>query len=144
VLRLGRKLYYRHTIPVDAQGLLKRVEIWRSLGTDSFAVATRRLPAAVARISIEIEHARASRHGPEFVDAEDRACLTRSPLKKKYGSSAIARDKNGDQHEQEGHKHKRAHRDCDGENPLQETIAGRVQIESPRNLWLVCGRFTRE
>ena len=59
VLRRGQKLYYRHTVPVDAQRLLNRVEIWRSLRTDSLAVAVRRLPSVVARIEIEIEHARA-------------------------------------------------------------------------------------
>ncbi|WP_218016787.1 DUF6538 domain-containing protein, partial [Sphingomonas pruni] len=59
VLRRGRKLYYRHTIPVDAQRLLNRLEIWRSLRTDSLSVALRRLPGIVARIELEIEHARA-------------------------------------------------------------------------------------
>lgn len=59
MLRRGHKFYYRHTVPVDAQRLLNRLEIWRSLRTDSFAVAVRRLPSVVARIEIEIEHARA-------------------------------------------------------------------------------------
>ena len=59
VARRGRKLYYRHTVPVHAQRLLHRVEIWRSLRTDSLAVALRRLPGVVARIEMEIEHARA-------------------------------------------------------------------------------------
>jgi len=59
MFRRGQKPYYRHTIPVDAQPLLKRVEIWRSLRTDSFAVASRRLPSVIARIEMEIEHARA-------------------------------------------------------------------------------------
>jgi integrase len=59
VLRRGRKLYYRHTVPVDAQRLLNRLEIWRSLRTDSLAIALRRLPSVVARIEMEIEHARA-------------------------------------------------------------------------------------
>jgi len=59
VLRRGQKLYYRHTVPVDAQRLLNRLEIWRSLRTDSLAVALRRLPSVVARIEMEIEHARA-------------------------------------------------------------------------------------
>jgi integrase len=38
---------------------LNRLEIWRSLRTDSLAVALRRLPGVVARIEMEIEHARA-------------------------------------------------------------------------------------
>ncbi|WP_409977340.1 DUF6538 domain-containing protein [Sphingomonas sp. Y38-1Y] len=48
MLRRGHKLYYRHTIPVDAQGILNRVEVWRSLRTDSLAVAVRRLPSVPA------------------------------------------------------------------------------------------------
>ncbi|WP_330981705.1 MULTISPECIES: DUF6538 domain-containing protein [Sphingomonas] len=59
MLRRGQKLYYRHTVPVDAQRLLNRLEIWRSLRTDSLSVALRRLPGVVARIEMEIEHARA-------------------------------------------------------------------------------------
>ncbi|MBB4620114.1 DUF6538 domain-containing protein, partial [Sphingomonas abaci] len=59
VLQRGHKLYYRHTVPADAQRLLNRLEIWRSLRTDSLAVAVRRLPSVVARIELEIEHARA-------------------------------------------------------------------------------------
>lgn len=59
VLRRGHKLYYRHTIPVDAQALLNRLEIWRSLRTDSLAVALRRLPRVVAEIETAIEQARA-------------------------------------------------------------------------------------
>ncbi|UNU43512.1 hypothetical protein EAO27_12895 [Sphingopyxis sp. YF1] len=35
------------------------MEIWRSLRTDSLAVALRRMPGVVARIEMEIEHARA-------------------------------------------------------------------------------------
>lgn len=59
VLRRDHKLYYRHTVPVDAQRLLNRLEIWRSLRTDSLAVALRRLPSVIARIETEIEHVRA-------------------------------------------------------------------------------------
>lgn len=59
MLGRGQKLYYRHTVPVDAQRLLNRLEIWRSLRTDSLSVALRRLPGVVARIEMEIEHARA-------------------------------------------------------------------------------------
>jgi integrase len=59
VLRRGHRLYYRHTVPVDAQRILNRLEIWRSLRTDSIAVAARRLPSVVARIEMEIEQARA-------------------------------------------------------------------------------------
>ena len=59
MLRRGRKLYYRHSVPADAQRLLNRLEIWRSLRTDSLAVALRRLPGVVARIEMEIENARA-------------------------------------------------------------------------------------
>ncbi|MCK8458700.1 DUF6538 domain-containing protein, partial [Sphingomonas faeni] len=59
VLRRGERLYYRHTIPVDSQRLLDRLEIWRSLRTDSLSVALRRLPGVVARIEMKIERARA-------------------------------------------------------------------------------------
>lgn len=59
MLRRGRKLYYRHTVPADAQRLLNRLEVWRSLRTDSLAVARRRLPSVVARIEAEIEQPRA-------------------------------------------------------------------------------------
>ena len=59
MLRRGQQLYYRHTVPVDAQRLLNRLEIWRLLRTDSLSVALRRLPRVVARIETEIEHARA-------------------------------------------------------------------------------------
>jgi len=58
VLRRCEKLYYRRTVPVDAQRLLNRLEIWRSLHTDSLSVAMRRLPSVIARIEMEIEHAR--------------------------------------------------------------------------------------
>ena len=67
MLRRGHRLYYRHTVPVDAQRLLNRLEIWRSLRTDSLAVAVRRLPSVIARIEMEIEHARAMAGRP--VDA---------------------------------------------------------------------------
>ncbi|WP_460989192.1 DUF6538 domain-containing protein [Sphingobium sp. TomTYG45] len=59
MLRRGHKLYYRHTVPDDAQFILNRLEIWRSLRTDSLAVAVRQLPIVVARIETEIEHVRA-------------------------------------------------------------------------------------
>jgi hypothetical protein len=44
---------------VDDQRILNRLEIWRSLRTDSIAVAARRLPSVVARIEMEIEQAHA-------------------------------------------------------------------------------------
>ena len=59
MLRRGHKFYYRHNVPVDAQRVLHRSEIWRSLHTDSLTIALRRLPRVVARIEMEIEHARA-------------------------------------------------------------------------------------
>lgn len=54
VLRRGHKLYYRYSVTVDAQRLLNRSEIWRSLRTDSPTVTVRRLPSVVARIEMEI------------------------------------------------------------------------------------------
>jgi integrase len=59
VLQRGQKLYYRHTIPIEAQRLLNRIEVWRSLHTDSLAIALRRLPSVIAQIEMEIEQARA-------------------------------------------------------------------------------------
>ena len=59
VFRRGRKLYYRHMVPVDVRGLLGRSEIWRSLRTDSCEVALRRLPLVVSAIEAEVERARA-------------------------------------------------------------------------------------
>ena len=59
VLRRGRNLYYRKTLPVDVQRLLNRAEIWRSLRTESLTIAVRRLPSIVAQIEAEIENARA-------------------------------------------------------------------------------------
>jgi len=58
ILRRGRNLYYRHVVPADARRLLNRLEIWRSLRTDSLSVAMRGLPSVVARIEMEIEQAR--------------------------------------------------------------------------------------
>lgn len=57
--RRGHKLYYRHTVPLEVLRLLNRLEIWRSLRTDSLDVAMRRLPGVVARLEMEIEHVRA-------------------------------------------------------------------------------------
>jgi len=44
VRRRGYKLCYRHTAHVDAQRLLNRLQIRRSLRTDRLAMALRRLP----------------------------------------------------------------------------------------------------
>lgn len=46
-------------MPVDVRSLLGRREIWRSLRTDSFKVALRRLPLVVSTIEAEVERARA-------------------------------------------------------------------------------------
>ena len=58
MFRRGHRFYFRHTVPIDAQQLLNRTEIWRSLRTDSLKVALRRLPSIRAQIEMEIEHAR--------------------------------------------------------------------------------------
>jgi hypothetical protein len=83
VLRRGYNLYYRHTVPVDAQRLLNRLESWRSLRTDSLAVAVRRLPSVVARIEMEIEHARAMAGLP--VDATRRHIAATSTIRRALG-----------------------------------------------------------
>jgi integrase len=56
---------------------MSRLEIWRSLRTDSLAVALRRLPGVVARIEMGIEHARAMAGLP--VDATLIAPLNDDP-----------------------------------------------------------------
>lgn len=58
MLLRGHQFYYRHTVPVAVQPLLNRTEIGRSLRTDSLKIAMRRLSGVIARIEIEIEHAR--------------------------------------------------------------------------------------
>ena len=80
VFRRGQKLYYRHTVPVDAQHLLNRLEIWRSLQTDRLAVAMRRLPSVIARIEMEVEHARSMAGMP--VDATLIPPLTDDPAER--------------------------------------------------------------
>ena len=47
-------------VPIDAQRLLNRLEIWRSLRTDSLSVALRRLPSVIAGIESLIEQARST------------------------------------------------------------------------------------
>lgn len=47
-------------VPIDAQRLLNRLEIWRSLRTDSLSVALRRLPSVIAGIESLIEPARST------------------------------------------------------------------------------------
>ncbi|MEP2724118.1 site-specific integrase [Roseibium sp.] len=54
----GARLYYHKTLPVDVQRLTSRSEIWRSLRTDSWQIAKRRLPSVVAEIETEIESIR--------------------------------------------------------------------------------------
>lgn len=93
VLQRGQKPYYRHTVPVDAQRLLNRLEIWRSLRTDSLAVAVRRLPSVVGRIEMEIEHARAmvgrcDAHPEDLAERPIPVALRPSPA-----SSPIARSR---------------------------------------------------
>ena len=85
VFRRGHKLYYRHTIPIDAQRLMKRLEIWRSLRTDSVSVALRRLPIIVAQIERDIEIARAAAGLP--TDAMLIGPLTDHPKHQPGGST---------------------------------------------------------
>lgn len=54
-------------MPIDAQRLLCRFEIWRSLRPDSLAVALRRLLGVAGPVAMEIERTRATAGVP--VDA---------------------------------------------------------------------------
>ena len=56
----GNRYYYRRTVPIDVQGILRRREIWQSLRTDSLSIALRRLPKIAAAIETELEEARRS------------------------------------------------------------------------------------
>jgi integrase len=57
ILREGR-FYYRRRVPRDARRLIDRTEVWRSLRTDSFKIALRRLPRAMAQVEADIEQSR--------------------------------------------------------------------------------------
>ena len=59
LLRNGQ-FYYRRRLPHDVRSLLGRVEIWRSLRTDSLRRALRRLPCMAAQVEFEIEMARST------------------------------------------------------------------------------------
>lgn len=69
VLR-GSRFYYRRRLPRDIFLLTGKVEIWRSLRTDSLQIALRRFVFASAGVEAEIEMARFS-HGLPF----DENCL---------------------------------------------------------------------
>jgi len=56
----GGQFYYRRNVPKDAQGLIGRTEIWRSLRTDSLKAAVRRVHGVAAQIEAYIESARSS------------------------------------------------------------------------------------
>ncbi|WP_370584358.1 DUF6538 domain-containing protein [Novosphingobium sp. ES2-1] len=56
----GGQFYYRRNVPKDAQGLIGRTEIWRSLRTDSLRAAVRRVSGVAAQIEAYIESARSA------------------------------------------------------------------------------------
>jgi hypothetical protein len=56
----GGQFYYRRNVPKDAQGLVGRSEIWRSLRTDSLRAAVRRVHGVAAQIESYIESARST------------------------------------------------------------------------------------
>jgi len=59
-LCLKRAVYqYRRRVPTDLVTVLGCREIWRTLGTDSFAVAVRRIHRAAAMVESQFEQARA-------------------------------------------------------------------------------------
>ncbi|WP_404482806.1 DUF6538 domain-containing protein [Novosphingobium sp. BL-52-GroH] len=55
----GGQLYVRRHVPCDLQQPLGRVELWRSLKTDSLQTALRRMPAVMAGIEAEFDRVRA-------------------------------------------------------------------------------------
>ncbi len=57
ILRGGR-FYIRRHVPVDIQAFIGRLEIWRSLKTDSLQLALRRMPIVCADIEREFERIR--------------------------------------------------------------------------------------
>jgi hypothetical protein len=61
----GGRLYYRRRVPEALRAIVGKREIWRSLGTDSLAVAKRRSLQVAAAIEHEFEVAR-SRAGLPF------------------------------------------------------------------------------
>ena len=57
---VGRTYHYRRRVPVDVAGAIGRREIWRSLDTDSYAVAVRRIHQAATTVEAAFEQARQS------------------------------------------------------------------------------------
>ncbi|WP_459662874.1 DUF6538 domain-containing protein [Novosphingobium sp. 11B] len=55
----GGRFYVRRHVPCDLREPLSRVELWRSLKTDSLQTALRRMPAVMAGIEAEFERVRA-------------------------------------------------------------------------------------
>ncbi len=54
----GGTFYHRRRFPRDVQRLIGKAEVWRSLRTESFKVALRRLPSIAADVEAQIEAAR--------------------------------------------------------------------------------------
>jgi hypothetical protein len=57
MLRNG-PFYLRRHVPTDVQSIIGRAEVWRSLKTDSFKIALRRLPLITAALESEFERIR--------------------------------------------------------------------------------------
>ena len=54
----GGRFYLRRHIPCDIQSIVGRVEVWRSLKTDSLQSALRRMPSVAAEFEAEFERIR--------------------------------------------------------------------------------------
>ena len=54
----GGRFYLRRHVPTDIQPIIGRVEVWRSLKTDSLQTALRRLPLITATLESEFERIR--------------------------------------------------------------------------------------
>ncbi len=65
-VRRVSRIYYRRRVPESLRAIIGRTEVWRSLGTDSLTVATRRSHQVAAMVEREFEEAR--RHAGLEVD----------------------------------------------------------------------------
>ncbi|WP_369123450.1 DUF6538 domain-containing protein [Pontixanthobacter luteolus] len=87
----GRRYYYRQLVPLDAQRLIGRKEVWRSLRTDSKRIAPRRLAATISAIEAKIEIT--GRDAGQAFNADILNNLGRPSCgEKEIGSSTVSRN----------------------------------------------------
>jgi len=83
----GGRFYVRRHVPCDLQAPLNRVELWRSLKTDSLQTALRRMPAVMAGIEAEFDRVRAG-IGATADDANSRLPTVAQPIVEKVRVAA--------------------------------------------------------